>query len=48
MNIKLSANTRTFSKKPDKNEAAQISSGIEQGYVSSIQGLITDVEQGIT
>ncbi len=48
MDIKLSANTRTFTRKPDKHEAAQISSNIEQGYVSSIQGLISDVEQGIT
>lgn len=48
MNIKLSANTRTFTRKPDKYEAAQISSGIERGSVEHIEELIQDIEQGIT
>ncbi|MFV1883062.1 MAG: hypothetical protein ACMZ7B_01030 [Balneola sp.] len=48
MNIELSANTRTFTRKPDKHEAAQISSDLIKGYVEHIEELIQDIEQGIT
>lgn len=48
MKIKLSANVRTFKQKPTKREAANITHGLEEGHVSSIEGLISDVQQGIT
>ncbi len=48
MNIELSANTRTFTRKPDKHEAAQISSDLIKGSVEHIEELIQDIEQGIT
>lgn len=48
MKYNFTAYEQTYRSKPNKAEAARISTGLEPVYVESIEDFIEDIEQGIS
>ena len=48
MKYNFTADTTTYTSKPNKKEAARISTSLQPVYIDSITGFIEDIEQGIS